>query len=124
MADIDLDRARNLLKSARELYEHGEVYGVAGLAYQAFESATTSMLKAINGKDQHSHEGRRKRAKELLRKYRGKIDFIWEARNIDFYGNIRLSEDKREITRQEVKESIVLIEKMIGEVEKLLSEPQ
>lgn len=33
MADLDLERAKKLLKSARDLFDKGDVQGVAGLAY-------------------------------------------------------------------------------------------
>ena len=39
MADIDFERAENLMKSARYLLSQDDLAGVAGLAYQAFESA-------------------------------------------------------------------------------------
>ena len=45
MADLDLDlkRAKSLLKSAKDLYERGDMAGVAGLAYAAFESAIIAL---------------------------------------------------------------------------------
>jgi hypothetical protein len=81
-----------------------------------------ALLGGINGKDKPTHAKRRMRAKELLRKYREKIDFTWEARNIDFYGNLRIGEEKRDITKEEVKESLFLIEKMIEEADAILKE--
>lgn len=122
MVNIDLKRAKNLLNSARILFEEGDIYGVSGLAYQAFESATIALLREVNGYEQTTHFSRRRRAKDLLKKYREKIDFIWEARNIDFYGNIRVGKKKREITEREAKDSLFLIENMIKEIEDLLKE--
>ena len=90
MARIDIDRARKLLRSAEILYETGDYHGVAGLAYQAFESAVMCLIEIENGEDQRSHARRRKRAKQLLSEYGDKIDNLWEIRNIDFYGNVRL----------------------------------
>lgn len=120
MVDIDLKRAKNLLKSAEDLFEYGDIYGVAGLAYQAFESATMALLKKINRRNQLTHLSRRKRAKTLLKKYKDKIDFIWSARNIDFYGNIRIGEGKKEITMEEVSECLSLISSMIKDIDDLL----
>nr|WP_279383650.1 hypothetical protein [Methanobacterium formicicum] len=40
MVDLDMERAKNLLKSAEDLYEQGDLAGVAGLGYAAFESAS------------------------------------------------------------------------------------
>lgn len=47
MADLDLERAKKLLKSARDLFNKGDVQGVAGLAYQAFESANIALLGLV-----------------------------------------------------------------------------
>nr|WP_319374745.1 hypothetical protein [uncultured Methanobacterium sp.] len=35
MVDIDMERAKNLLKSAEDLHEQGDLAGVAGWAYAA-----------------------------------------------------------------------------------------
>jgi len=35
-----MERAKKLLKSSEDLYKHGNMAGVAGLSYAAFESAT------------------------------------------------------------------------------------
>ncbi len=58
-----MQRAKNLLKSAEDLYEQGDLAGVAGLAYAAFESAIMSLTDKINGKDYKSHNLRKKRLK-------------------------------------------------------------
>ncbi len=68
MADLDLERAKKLLKSAKVLYERGDMAGVAGLAYAAFESAIIALTKKKNGMDYPSHLLRRERAKVLLDK--------------------------------------------------------
>jgi HEPN domain-containing protein len=121
MADLDLERAKNLLKSARDLYERGDMAGVAGLAYAAFESAIIALAKKKNGRDYPSHLLRRERAKVLLDKYQAKIDVLWEARNIDFYGNVRLgSQNQRELSRDEVEDGLSAVEKIIEEVEAVL----
>ena len=61
MADLDLDleRAKKLLKSAFDLFNQLDLQGVAGLAYQAFESANIALIKKKNGCDQKSHFGRK-----------------------------------------------------------------
>ncbi len=122
MVDIDLRRAKNLLISAKDISERGDIYGVAGLAYQAFESATIALMEKVNGQEQTTHFARRKRAKELLADYRDKIDILWEVRNVDFYGNVKIGNEKREISREEVMECLALVEDMISEIEKLLEE--
>ncbi len=50
MADIDMDRDKKLLKSAKDIYEQDDLAGVVGLAYAAIESATMSLTTKINGK--------------------------------------------------------------------------
>ncbi|MGC9516190.1 MAG: HEPN domain-containing protein [Methanomicrobiales archaeon] len=120
MASIDIKRARKLLKSAKDLYEKGDINGVAGLGYAAFESATMALTTETNGTDYHNHYLRRKRAKQLLKKYQDKIDFLWEVRNIDFYGNVKANAKKREISYEEVEMSLKVIETIIDEIEKIL----
>lgn len=95
MVDLDMDRAKKLLKSAKDLYEQGDLAGVAGLDYAAFESATMTLTDKVNGKDYKSHNLRRERAKTLLKKYQNKIDLLREIRNIDFYGNVKIGTPKK-----------------------------
>jgi len=120
MADLDLERAKNLLKSAKVLYERGDLAGVAGLAYASFESAITALTKKKNGLDYPSHLLRRERAKVLLEEYQEKIDVLWEVRNIDFYGNVKIGSEIRELSRDEVEDGLNAVEKIIEEVEKVL----
>ena len=123
MADLDLERAKNLLKSAKDLYEQGDMAGVAGLAYAAFESAIIALIKKKNGMDYPSHLLRRERAKILLiEKYQDKIDLLWEVRNIDFYGNVKIGSEMREISRAEVEDGLNAVEEIIEEVEKVLND--
>ncbi len=75
MAELeDLERAKGLIRSARDLFKMKDFVGVAGLAYQAFESATMGLLEKKNGKDKKSHFERRKRVKEILSGHASKID--------------------------------------------------
>lgn len=124
MADLDLDmeRAKNLLKSAKALYERGDLAGVAGLAYAAFESAIIALTKRKNGFDYSSHLLRRERAKVLLEEYQDKIDVLWEVRNIDFYGNVKIGTELRELSRDEVEDGLNAVEKIIEEVDKVLKD--
>ncbi len=122
MADLDLERAKELLKSAKVLYERGDMAGVAGLAYAAFESAIIALTKKKNGMDYPSHLLRRERAKVLLEKYQDKIDALWEVRNIDFYGNVKIGSEMRELSRDEVEDGLNAVEKLMEEVEKLLED--
>lgn len=121
MADLDLERARRLLKSAKDLLNEGDVHGVAGLAYQAFESASIALLKRKNGYDQKSHYGRRKRAKELLLEFSDVIDGLWRIRNIDFYGNVSLGTEEEEVKPAEVKKGLRMVERIIFKIEEFLN---
>ncbi|MBI5459226.1 HEPN domain-containing protein [Methanobacterium sp.] len=122
MVNIDMERAKNLLKSAEDLHEQGDLAGVAGLAYAAFESAIMSLTDKINGKDYHSHRLRKERAKEMLSKHEDKMDFLWEVRNIDFYGNVKLGSSKREISPQEVENGLKCVKEIIVEIETIINE--
>ena len=95
---------------------------MAGLSYAAFESAVISLTGKINGKDYPSHKLRKKRAKELIDKYQHQMDLLWEIRNIDFYGNIKIGSQKREISEKEVEEALKSVKKIIVEIEKIISE--
>ena len=120
MAGLDIVRAKKLVGSARKLFESGDITGVAGLAYQAFESASSALIGIKNGADKKSHFGRRERTKELLVDFRNRVDKLWEYRNIDFYGNISLNMEKREITMAEVEDCLVTVEGIIAEIESIL----
>ena len=120
--DVDPERAKNLLESAKDLYERGDMAGVAGLAYAAFESAIIALTKKKDGIDYPSHLLRRERAKVLLDKYQDRIDVLWEVRNIDFYGNVKIGYETRELSRDEVEDGLNAVEKIIEEVEKVLKD--
>ena len=66
MDNLDMKRARSLLRSAKDLYDTGDLAGVAGLAYAAFESATMALTARVNGKDHQNHKLRMERVKTLL----------------------------------------------------------
>jgi hypothetical protein len=43
-----------------------------------------------------------------------------EARNVDFYGNIRCGEDIRALTREEAEEALRVVAEIVGEIRELL----
>ena len=120
MADIDIERAENLMESARYLLSQDDLAGVAGLAYQAFESALISLTSVINGSDSRTHAGRRKRAKVLLSNHRTKIVLLWEVRNVDFYGNIHLDLPRRKLTKEEAVDALNTVEIIIADIRRML----
>lgn len=122
MVDLDMERAKNLLKSADDLYQQGDLAGVAGLAYAAFESAIMSLTEKVNGKDYSNHSLRKKRAKELLDDHKDEMDVLWQVRNIDFYGNVKLGSHKRQISQEEVINGLESVKEIIKEIEKIINE--
>jgi|DewCreStandDraft_2_1066082.scaffolds.fasta_scaffold04169_7 HEPN domain-containing protein len=120
MAHLDLERAERLLKSARSLFDQGDLAGVAGLAYQAFESAIIALSIEQTGVDPGSHTARRQQAEGLVKEGRDKIDLLWEIRNVDCYGNPKPGEPKREVSRAEVEEALRTVEEIIQAVKRAL----
>lgn len=124
MANLDFQRAGKLLKSAWLLYKQGDLSGVAGLAYQALESAIIGLATQIGETNGGTHKDRLEKAKKLLKSGQDKIDFLWKARNIDFYGNVRRFGQKRELTPDEVREVIETVEKIINKIRDLYKKPR
>lgn len=121
MVDIILKRAKQLFKSAKGLYERGDFYGVAGLSYQAFECAIIALNRKTD-RDIPSHKYRMQKAKEKITLFKDKLNFLWEARNIDFYGNVDPKDPQKELQKEEIKECLDMVEKIIKNVETLLEE--
>ena len=119
MADKDIERAKALLKSAEKLYAEGDLAGVAGLAYQAFESAVIAFNKTVKGKDIASHGYRMETAKKIYSEHVHDIDFLWELRNIDFYGNIRPGFDA-ELRKEKVSKALETVKEIIEKTEALV----
>lgn len=120
MVNLDLQRAEKLLKGAKTLYQQNDFSGVAGLAYQSLESAIIGLTSEIGEANSGTHQERLERAKKLLKSGQDKIDFLWDARNIDFYGNVKRFEPKRELTPSEVKEVIETVEDIIRKIKDLI----
>ena len=53
----------------------------------------------------------------LLESYRDTIDVHWEVRNIDFYGNVKIGSELRELSSEELEAGLRAVEQIIGEVE-------
>lgn len=83
-----LGRAWELLAAAESLVRDDNLTGAAGLAYQAFDLAAKALTQAIDGADPGTHRGRMRRAERLLTKHTEKLDFLWEVRQKDFYGDV------------------------------------
>jgi HEPN domain-containing protein len=119
MADRDLKRAKALLASAEKLFEEGDLAGVSGLAYQAFESALIAFNKTVKGKDVASHQYRMETAKRVFSEHKEDLDFLWEMRNIDFYGNVRPGIDA-ELGKEKVEKALGTVRMIIERVGELI----
>ena len=121
MAQKDLERAKALLQSAELLFEKGDMAGVAGLAYQAFESAIMAFNKIVKGKDIPSHKYRSKTAKEIYSEHFEELDFLWEMRNIDFYGNRKPGKDEdAHLEKEKLEKSLTTVRDIIEKTEELI----
>lgn len=49
-----------------------------------------------------------------------KIDLLWEIRNVDFYGNVKIGKEKREIYHDEVEDGLKSVKRIIDEIEKII----
>ncbi len=74
------------------------------------------------GKYHSSHHLRKERAKKFLTKYQDELDLLWEIRNIDFYGNVKIGSPKREISREEVQHGINVVDEVIVQIERILED--
>jgi HEPN domain-containing protein len=74
----------------------------------------------VNGHDPGRHSKRIARATELLHVCRAEMDRLWEARNIDFYGNVSVGRPKGHITMMEARDSLETAERLIEEVKSLI----
>ena len=122
MGDLTLDRAEKLLSAAREVLEGGHVVGIAGLSYQAVEAAAAHLIKIVNGREPGGHAKRISRATDLLHLCKDELDRLWNARNVDFYGNEFVGEPERRITASEAMESLEIAERLVLQVKRLTKE--
>ncbi|HLD72355.1 MAG TPA: hypothetical protein VJA23_02115 [Candidatus Nanoarchaeia archaeon] len=115
----DLTKAKNLLRSAEDLFVRKEFAGVAGLAYQAFEVGIIVLSENLQEilKD---HLSRRKKAEELLGIPTQMMKKIWRYRNVDFYGNERIGENKIELSEIEIKEALTTVKDLLIKIENLI----
>ncbi len=57
----------------------------------------------------------------MLCKYEDKMDLLWEIRNIDFYGNVKIGAHKREISHQEVEDGLKSVKEIINDIEIIIN---
>ncbi len=117
MVDLNLKRAKELLKSAEKLFADGDLAGSGGLAYQAFESAVIAVTKFKGEKDYPDHIKRRKRAEQLLKISVETAKKLWAVRNVDFYGNEQIGGEARELEGEEIESSLTEVKKVIEKIE-------
>ncbi len=115
----DLTKAKNLLRSAEDLFTRKEFAGVAGLAYQAFEAGIIVLSEKLR-EDLKDHLSRRKKAEELLGIPNQIMKKIWRYRNVDFYGNERIGENEKELSEIEIKEALTTVKDLLTKIENLI----
>ncbi len=115
---VNLKRAKSLLKSAEGLYQQGDLAGVSGLAYQAFEAGIIALSKVLQ-EDSGNHLSRRKRAEELLGISAQMMKKLWRYRNIDFYGNEAPGGEDLELNEEEIKEALNTVRNLLIKIEEL-----
>jgi len=121
MAHIELlVRAWALLKAAQSLAAEEDIAGSAGLAYQAADLASKALAQAIDGSDPGSHRGRMRRAQQLLNTHTDKLDFLWELRQKDFYGDVSLGGAPGTPSNDEVREALSIVQEILSEIDHVL----
>ena len=58
----------------------------------------------------------------LLNLSKETLNKLWSSRNIDFYGNEKIGEEKKELNTEDIKESVNKAEEIIGKVENELKD--
>ena len=113
-----LKKAKELINSARNLFENGDLAGVAGLAYQAVEAAIMHLTDNLKTEQNSIHTERRKKAEILLKLSKETLKSLWFARNIDFYGNEKIGGEEKELDKRDIQKSLEQAESIIQKVEK------
>jgi hypothetical protein len=108
--------------SASKNLDDGLTAGVAGLSYQAVEAAATLLIEMVNGHDPGHHSKRILRATQLLHLAKVELDSLWDARNIDFYGNVSVGMPRRQITPKEARDSLGAALRIVAQVKSLLDD--
>jgi HEPN domain-containing protein len=117
-----LDRAYALLASAERLGNEGGVAGAAGLAFQALDLAAKALTAAIDGADAGSHRARMARVRELTQAQQSDLDFLWEIRQRDFYGDSSLGAPRDMPTEDQVREALALARSLVERIDHVLRE--
>lgn len=121
MAHLELlSRAWQLLAAAQSLVQERNSTGAAGLAYQAFDLASKALAQAIDGTDPGTHRGRMRRAQRLLTKHTDKLDFLWEVRQKDFYGDTSAGGARALPLDQEVEQALMIVGDILREIDEAL----
>lgn len=122
MADRDIDRAEGLLRSARTLLNSGDVAGVCGLAYQAFEAAVDALNKHLAGSVAANHTARRQIATTLLHGRQADIEFLWDARNVDFYGNTMPGAPPQTLAAADVERALRTVAAILDDIRVMIAD--
>jgi HEPN domain-containing protein len=117
-----LERAKAHLASARFLQESGpdDIAGIAGLAFQAVDLAGKVLTAEIDGEDAGSHRARMIRTQEIVRTQQGKLDFLWNIRQRDFYGDDYAGGPASTPTTAQVKRALNIASEIIERIDREL----
>ena len=79
----------------------------------------------MKGKDIPSHEYRSKTAKEIYSEHFHDLDFLWEMRNIDFYGNRKPGKDEdAHLEKEKLEKSLTTVRDIIEKTEELIKKKE
>lgn len=112
-----LTRGWELFAAAESLVRDENVTGAAGLAYQAFDLAAKALTKAIDGADPGSHRGRMQRAERLLTRHADKLNFLWQIRQKDFYGDVTPGGVEELPQVADVEEALRIVKDILQEID-------
>jgi hypothetical protein len=107
--------------SAERLAGEREVAGAAGLAFQAIDLASKALTEAIDGTDAGSHRARMQRVQQIIQADQAELDFLWEVRQRDFYGDPALGAPRQLPTQEQVRTALSVARKLIDRIDQVMT---
>jgi len=97
-----------------------EMVGVAGLAFQAVDLATKAIMEAIDGADAGSHRARMQRLTEIVVADQDDLDFLWDIRQRDFYGDPSPGRALDLPAGEQVRQALTLARSIVERIDRAL----
>lgn len=94
---------------------------MAGLAFQAIDLASKALTEAIDGTDPGSHRARMRRVQKLIQADQADLEFLWEIRQRDFYGDVTLGAPRQLPTEEQIRSSLSLAKNLIDRIAQALA---